>query len=70
MLIATKVFLASSVAALAMGGPVVVSPLDSPAAGFDAAIVQSAQAELSRQMQTMPPCQADCNLWQALAVRH
>lgn len=70
MLIVTKVILASGVAALAMGGPAVVSPLDSATSGIESRTVQSAQADLSRQMQTIPPCQAGCNLWQALAARH
>lgn len=70
MLIVTKVLLASGVAALAMGGPMVVSPLDSAVSGPESAVVLSEQADLARQMQTMPPCQAGCNLWQALAARH
>ena len=70
MPIVTKVLLASGVAALAMGGPAVVSPLDSALSGTESPAAQSAQAELSRQMQTMPPCQAGCNLWQAMAARH
>ncbi|MGJ7582444.1 hypothetical protein ACSFA3_19880 [Variovorax sp. RHLX14] len=70
MLIVTKVIIASGVAALAMGGPAVVSPLDSGSSGTGSPVAQSAQAELSRQMQAMPPCQAGCNLWQAMAGRH
>ena len=70
MLIVTKVILASGVAALAMGGPVVVSPLDSATVGIESRVGGSAQADLTRQMQTMPPCQAGCNLWQAMAARH
>ena len=56
MLIVTKVLLASGIAALAMGGPAVVSPLDSATSGIESPVAQSAQAELSQQMQTMPPC--------------
>lgn len=70
MLIVTKVVLASGVAALAMGGPAVVSPLDSAPSGIGSPVVRSAQADPSRQMLTMPPCQAGCDLWQALATRH
>ena len=70
MLILTKMVLASGVAALAMGGPAVVSPLGSGTSGSESPAVQSVQAEMARQLQTMPPCQAGCNLWQAMASRH
>ncbi len=70
MLIVTKVLVASGVAALAMGGPVVVSPLDSATVGIESRVGGSAQADLTRQMQAMPPCQAGCDLWQGLAARH
>lgn len=70
MLIVTKVILASGVAALAMGGPAVVSPLDSVGSGTETQAVQLTKADLAQQMQTVPPCQAGCNLWQAMAARH
>ena len=73
MLILTKVVLASGIAALAMGGPAVVSPLGSGISGTESPAVQSVrsgQAELARQLQTMPPCQAGCSLWQAMASHH
>ncbi|MGI4779648.1 MAG: hypothetical protein ACRYGA_16295 [Janthinobacterium lividum] len=73
MLILTKVVMASGVAALAMGGPAVVSPFDATASGTESSIVQAAQAaqaDLARQLKTTPPCQAGCSLWQAMASHH
>ena len=69
MLIVTKVFLASGVAALAMAGPADVETAQ-PVSQEVQAAAASSQEQLARQMQAMPPCQAGCNVWQALALRH
>lgn len=69
MLIVTKVFLASGVAALAMAGPAEVETAR-PAGLEVQATAAPSQEQLARQMQAMPPCQAGCNVWQALALGH
>lgn len=75
MLIATKMVLASGVAALALGGPAVVDPANADAAGAQRAsptttAQETPQHPQMRQWEAAMYCPTGCSIGQALNWRH
>ncbi|MDP9901653.1 hypothetical protein [Variovorax ginsengisoli] len=75
MLIATKIAMASGVAALALGGPAVVDPANADAAGAQRASAtvaaqETPQQRRMRQWEASTYCPAGCSIGQAFNLRH
>ena len=74
MLIATKMVLASGMAALALGGPAVVDPAapdaaHAPRAGFTS-VQETQQQQRAQNRDAASYCPAGCSIGQALSCRH